>query len=75
MEAANRCRFLMLCAILAAYLALSSSTALDFFGGDHRQLGLVPIQSECRGSIGECTLWFVTRHLLGAGFVDSSSRF
>ncbi|XP_059431733.1 protein RALF-like 33 [Corylus avellana] len=49
MEAANRCRFLVLCAILAAHLALCSSTALDFIGG-------VPIQSECRGSIGECLL-------------------
>lgn len=56
METANPCRFLVICAILAAHLALCSSTALDFFGGDHRQLGLVPIQSECRGSIGECML-------------------
>ncbi|KAE8076756.1 hypothetical protein FH972_015383 [Carpinus fangiana] len=56
MEAANRCRFLVLCAILAAYLALCSSTTLDFIGGDHSHLGLVPIQSECRGSIGECLL-------------------
>lgn len=56
MESANPCRFLVICAILAAHLALCSSTALDFIGGDHRQLGFVPIQQECRGSIGECLL-------------------
>jgi|UniRef100_A0A2N9IB02 hypothetical protein len=49
--------FIVTCAILAVNFVLCSSKAVDFSGGgDHFQLGFVPIKSECRGSIAECLL-------------------
>ncbi|XP_022138185.1 protein RALF-like 33 [Momordica charantia] len=46
--------FLLLCAISASYLPLSSSTAVDFTGD--RQFLLLPPESACRGPIAECVL-------------------
>ncbi|XP_054795316.1 protein RALF-like 33 [Prosopis cineraria] len=46
--------FLVLCAILAVHVSLSSSTTVDFIGDS--EMGFFPMKSECRGSIGECLL-------------------
>lgn len=52
------CGFLVMSAILAAHLVLSSTpvSALDFSGGHHHQLDFIPMKSECRGSIAECLI-------------------
>lgn len=57
MQSSNIHGFLMICAISASYLALSSSTAVDFTGD--RQFLHLPPESVCRsgsGSIAECQL-------------------
>lgn len=50
--------FVLVCAILAVHVALSSSAALDFAGDLDSQLGafFLPSESGCRGSIAECSL-------------------
>ncbi|KAF7837826.1 protein RALF-like 33 [Senna tora] len=46
---------LVMCAILAVHVSVSSSAAVDFIG-DHQLAGFFSAKSECRGSIAECLL-------------------
>lgn len=50
----NPSAFVLICAIMAVHMVLSSS-AVDFSGDHHQfQLGWIPARSACQGSIAEC---------------------
>ncbi|KAJ7955091.1 Rapid ALkalinization Factor [Quillaja saponaria] len=73
MGSSNLCAFLVMCAILATHVVLSSSSAVDFIW-DH-QLSYFPIKSDCRGSIAECLLAEDDSELFGSEFaMDSESN-
>ncbi|XP_061349197.1 protein RALF-like 33 [Gastrolobium bilobum] len=50
--------FFLVCAILAVHVSISSSSTLAFTGDIDNQLGafFLPLKSDCRGSIAECSL-------------------